>query len=372
MSDCPILIVGAGPTGLSAALFLSHLGVTSRIVERRSAPSTTSNALAVNPRTLALLEPTGVAAAITAEGLQLDRARVHQDGREIGVLDLDLAEIGEPRRMTILPQWRTEALLADALAARGIVAERGLELTAVNQDDAGVSATFSAADGSSPTIRTPLLFAADGAHSFVRHALGLGFDGSTFPEPWRVVDIELAAPQATDAHIDFRRTGPLLAFPYSPTHWRLIGVQPDIAQRLPSGWRLGEVRWSSDFRLSHRIASRLTVGRICLGGDAAHIHAPVGGRGMNLGIEDAWVFAQIAAQALAGDMGRVADYGRIRRGTDATVVRRIEAITRAMGSNGPFARALRPGLLPLLLGAPPLRRAAKRMMTGLEHPLRLS
>ena len=369
-----VLIAGAGPTGLAAALFLKRLGVESRIVDPKPEPSHTSNALGVNPRTLELLEPTGVTARILAEALPIQRLVFHQEGRRLGELHLDPErDLGARFPMVILPQWRTEALLTEALAAEGMAPERARGLARFTQDDEGVSYALQGADDApEESGRAEVLFAADGAHSAVRKALGLDFPGSAFPETWKVVDVEMDIPEPPHGHVDFRPGGVFLALPYSATHWRLIGFGHDLTQGLPAGWSLRRVQWSSEFHIAHRIASQMNVGRVCLAGDAAHIHAPVGARGMNLGIEDAFVFAQCAADFLRGDRDRLADYGRVRHETDKAVVDRVERVTRAARATGPIAEALRPFTVPLVGLLPPLLHFMERTATGLDHEVRLS
>jgi 2-polyprenyl-6-methoxyphenol hydroxylase-like FAD-dependent oxidoreductase len=274
-----VLIVGAGPTGLAAALFLSRLGVPVRIIDAAPEPTRTSKALGVNPRTLTLLGDTGVAAAIEAEGQGLRALRLHRLGRPLATLTVDWAALGVGHRMTVLPQARTEALLTEALAAFGVVPERGLGLTGLSQTADAVSAALS--DRS--TIVVPVLFAADGAHSTARKALGLGFPGDSWDEPWQLIDVDLVGPAADEPWIDLRPTGPFVCLPLSGTTFRLIGFGPPLLDALPEGWTAGQVRWSSDFHISHRMVEAMTVGRVCLGGDAAHIHSPMGARGMNLG-----------------------------------------------------------------------------------------
>lgn len=183
MADETVLITGAGPVGLAAALFLARKGVRSRVIDPKLEPTRTSNALGVNPRTLELLEPTGVTARILQEGFILDRLVVHQHGRRLGEIDIaPQKDLGARFPMVILPQSRSEALLAEALAQEGVRPERGVELVGLEQDDAGVSARLRHGDSQEETMRAAVLFAADGAHSTVRKTLGIDFPGSSFPE----------------------------------------------------------------------------------------------------------------------------------------------------------------------------------------------
>ena len=362
-----VLIVGAGPTGLAAALFLTRRGVPVRIIDAAPEPSRTSKALGVNPRTLALLEESGVTARIEAEAQAMRALHIHRRGRSLAILTIDWAALGADHRMVILPQARSESLLTDALAALGVTPERGLGLVGLEQTEGAVTASLS--DGSSVT--TPVLFAADGAHSTVRKALGLSFPGDAWEEPWRLMDLDLTGPPADEGWIDLRPTGPFVCLPFSGRTFRLIGPGPPLLERLPEGWTAGEVRWQSDFRISHRMVEAMTVGRVCLAGDAAHIHSPIGARGMNLGIEDAFVFAACAADFLNGEAGRLEDYGRLRHEVDAAVVRRVRAVTEAVRDTSPGADLMRRLALPLVTRLPFVVNRVLRIGMGLDHPVRV-
>ena len=360
-----VLIVGAGPTGLAAALFLTRRGVPVRIIDAADQPTQTSKALGVNPRTLTLLEDSGVAAAIEAEAQEMRAFRIHRRGRPLATLTIDWAALGADHRMVILPQARTEALLTGALAALGVTVERGLGLTALEQSADAVAASLS--DGS--TVSAPVLFAADGAHSVARKALDLGFPGDAWDEPWHLMDIDLTGPAADEAWIDLRPAGPFVCLPFSGRTFRLIGFGPSPLEHLPPGWTAGTVHWASGFRISHRMVEAMSVGRICLGGDAAHIHSPIGARGMNLGIEDAFVFAACAADFLAGEPGRLDDYGRLRHAVDAAVVRRVRALTGAVRDTSARADLMRWMLIPAVARLPFAVNRVLKVGMGLDHPV---
>lgn len=363
------LIVGAGPTGLAAALFLARRGVPSRIVEASATPSSTSRALGVNPRTLDILSGTGVETAIMAEGLGMDVLAVHQNGRLLGKIKIDYPGMDARYPMTILPQARTEALLAEAVVERGGVIERGVALERFSHNEAGVTAILRHADGSAETVEAPALLGADGAHSVVRHGLGLEFPGSAFPEEWQLMDVELAGVPPRTGWIDFDPEGPFVVLPFNATTFRLIGFGPPLLERLPKGWRAGKVLWQSGFHVSHRIVSRMAVGRVALAGDAAHIHSPIGARGMNLGIEDAFVFAACASRFLDGEARALDAYGASRREVDAAVVRRVERLTNAVRARGPVGATLRALAIPILSRIKPIQRMVARQGLGLDHPL---
>jgi 2-polyprenyl-6-methoxyphenol hydroxylase-like FAD-dependent oxidoreductase len=364
-SDVQVLIVGAGPTGLAAALFLTRAGVPVRLIDAAKHPTTTSNALAVNPRTLHLLQPTGVSARVLDQGQSIRAIRLACEGHQTAVLTPHWDRIAPGRPMTILPQARTEALLAEALADLGIKPERGLALTTLSQTDHAVTATLS--DGR--TVTTPLLLAADGAHSAVRHALHLDFPGEAMPVPWRLMDVDIQGAPPDEARIDFQRAGPVVVLPFSRGTFRLIGFGPDLLLRLPAGWQPGQVHWSSQFTISHRMVPTMAVGRVALAGDAAHIHSPVGGRGMNLGIEDAFVFAACAVNALNGEPGRIADYARLRRPIDAAWVDTARSMTTFVADTSWGARLVKRWGPPIAAHLPGLVDQALKRGLGIDHPV---
>ncbi|MGZ9100929.1 MAG: FAD-dependent oxidoreductase [Brevundimonas sp.] len=360
-----VLIVGAGPAGLAAGLFLSRRGVPVRIIDAAEQPTATSRALGVNPRTLSLLEDTGVTARILAEAQEMRTLFLHHNGKPLTTFRPDWKALGASHPMVILPQARTEALLTEALAAFGVAPERGKALAAVSHTDDGVTATL--ADGE--TIPTPVLFAADGAHSTVRKALNLDFPGDGWDEPWQLMDVDIDGLQPEQGWIDLHDEGALIVLPFSGKTFRLIGFGRPLLDGLPSEWTLGTIHWQSDFRISHRMVERMTVGRICLAGDAAHIHSPMGARGMNLGIEDAFVYAACAADFLAGEPGRLEDYNRIRHPVDAAVVDRVRGLTSMVRNTSPLADWLKGVVPPLLSHLPFALNAGLRVGMGLDHPV---
>jgi 2-polyprenyl-6-methoxyphenol hydroxylase-like FAD-dependent oxidoreductase len=361
----PLLIAGAGPAGLAAALFLARRGVAVRLIDKAEAPTATSKALGVNPRTLDLLQDTGVTAAILAEAQVMDVLHLHHHGRSMATIRPDWDAMGANHPMVILPQARTEALLTEALAAFGVAPERGVALEAFTQADGEVEAQLS----NGQTALTPALFAADGAHSTVRHALGLGFPGDGWEEPWLLMDVDLTGPLPNEGWIDLRDDGFLIVLPFSGATFRLIGFGQPLLEALPDGWTAGRIHWESQFKISHRMATSMNVGRVCLGGDAAHIHSPMGARGMNLGIEDAYVFAACAADFLAGETGRLADYGRLRQPVDAAVVRNVRRATGMVRNTSPLADFLKGIVPPVAARIPALVNRFLPLGMGLDHPV---
>ncbi len=368
------LIVGAGPVGLAAALFLARHNIPTRLIERSNERAATSRALAVNPRTLRLLEATGVTARMLERGLKITEARLSRNDQVIA--RIALSELGGTYPfMLALSQATSQGLLTEALAEHAGTIERGVELVACAEHD-GLDVVLAIGGnkggGQTEIVRPEWVLGCDGAHSQVRESLHIGFNGHTLAEPWLLMDVPLEGdidPHA--AHIRLFDGGGFLFLLRTvadarvekpPYLWRLIGNVPDLFARLTDARPAGPAVWSSSFHISHRIADVLCRGHAYLAGDAAHIHSPIGARGMNLGIEDAWVFAELAAR------GRLGQYGALRRHVDHDVVKRIEALTTMVIGEQPWLRGVRDLILPAMLNLP-LRGRMLRTLTGLDHKL---
>lgn len=360
------LIAGGGPVGLAAGLFLCEQNIETRIVERKRERLPYSKAFGVNPRTLELLESSGVTAQLLADGRKLTALNVWRKNRR--VLRLDLSSL--PHRypfMLVHSQAATEELLEQALLDRGIPLERGTTVSQVEATGRGNVVQLTLADGTTESIEPPEVLGADGASSTVRESLGIGFPGSTWPEPWQLYDLELEHFPLDDgeAHSFLNDSGVLFMLRMEGPWWRVAGNCPDLLSHLPAGSRPGRIAWESEFHISHRLAARLRQGHVCLAGDAAHIHSPMGARGMNLGIEDAYVYVQLLAE------NRLEDYGRIRHPQIRQVIRRIERITSILRGRSLPAKAAR--ILAPLAGtvAPLLASQIRRFVLGEDHPVRL-
>ncbi|MFC3229515.1 FAD-dependent oxidoreductase [Marinibaculum pumilum] len=357
------LIAGAGPTGLAAGLALTRLGCPVRIVDRGPpTPLTESRALAVNPRSLELLEPSGVTGQLMAEGHRITRMHLHRwhSGRTRLVQEVPFGDL--PHRfpfMLAIPQGRVEAVLEAALADQGVTVERGTELSGL-AGPGRPRATLHGPHGA-VEVHPEALLAADGAHSTARHALGLDFPGYRYEADWQLADYRLETDLAPDAgHVVLRPDGFLFMMRFGDGLWRAMSTSRDLDAILPEGCRIEAEQWRSSFRISHRVVEHFQVGQVYLAGDAAHLHSPLGARGMNLGIEDATVFAHLATG------GRLAQYHMRRRKVDRAVVRQIDLLTRIATGASPLWRPVRDLLLPSLLGLKPVQRLARRRATGLS------
>jgi 2-polyprenyl-6-methoxyphenol hydroxylase-like FAD-dependent oxidoreductase len=372
MSNIPV-IVGAGPVGLGAALLLRQAGVAVRVVDMALVPSRYSKALAVNPRTLELLEPTGVTARMLSLGIRIRGACYQNDHKWRGELDLRTVKHKYPF-MLALSQAVTEHLLTEALTQAGGTVERGVALESCsNKSDDTVEVELKhVASGAIEEIECPWLLAADGAHSTARRALAIDFKGSSLGTPWYLADVPLnTGLEENRVYVFFSEGGFLFlirvvteeAQAEGAKLWRMISNRRELMNRIPHSTLAGAPVWSSEFRISHRINDTLQKGNVYFAGDAAHIHSPMGARGMNLGLEDAWVFSQLA---LRDELRR---YGELRKAVDEAVVKRIERLSRIVMGNSWAARFARDVSLHWLIKIPAIQAGFVAAMTGLDHPL---
>jgi 2-polyprenyl-6-methoxyphenol hydroxylase-like FAD-dependent oxidoreductase len=369
------LIVGAGPVGTAAALFLSRAGIPTRIVDKSTRRGSESRALAVNPRTLEILEPTGVTSRILARGRRVHGARLWFEGRVLR--ELDIGRLGhEYGFLVALSQATTERLLEGALQEAGGSVERGALMTACRNTSDGVEVEIEHHEsGTSETVRAPWILASDGAHSVARHQLGVDFPGSSFERRWNLADVPLRCPLSEDfAHIGLLDAGFLFVMRVVGDEeprggdplWRVLGNFEDPVARAEETFHAratGPPLWQSGFHIAHRLGARMQVGNVYFAGDAAHIHSPVGARGMNLGIEDVWVFSRLVVA------GRRQDYGRLRWPVDRRVVRNIELVSRFAKGESATARLVRVLAAGLVSRLPLARDQMLETVAGLDHPL---
>ncbi|MFK8252014.1 FAD-dependent monooxygenase [Ancylobacter terrae] len=331
-----ILIVGAGPVGLALACELARHGVRPRIIDRRTEPLPFCRAIGVTPRTLEVYDDMGLAREMIDAGLFLTGVRSSVPGKPPVDRAPDLADL--PFSQLGVPQPETERVLAGRLAALGITVERGVTLTGLDQDAGGARVTLEGSGGGGPT-RFRYVVGCDGAHSAVRRLSGIAFEGETWPFDFMLGDVAIdwgaeplarglarfAVVPAEDAPPDIFVAIPLpergryrvsmraperLAAPAgSGTDHGIQSDRPDatladlqeVADRLLSPpVRLSDPRWTSIFRISMRLAARYRVGNAFIAGDAAHVHPPTGGQGMNTGIQDAYNLAWKLALVVKG------------------------------------------------------------------------
>lgn len=365
-----LLVVGAGPTGLTLAHSLVSHGHAVRIVDRAPEPARHSGALVVHSRTQELLENAGLREAIAARAIPVRGMRLHRDGRPLATIPFDRGRFPA----LSLPQQETEAILRSALAARGVEVEWGHEVTAIDQHAGSVAAVVSGR-----RTEHPYVVGCDGAHSSVRKLLGIPFSGESLVETLWMADAELDWDLAPDhAWQLLHRAGMLSAIPMPGGWWRLV-TMPDGERSEPDGAffadairrRLGreprrlDVGWVSSFRVNCRLAAAFGRGNVLLAGDAAHIHSPIGGQGMNIGMLDGFALAQALDRALAGGGADVLEaYESERRPHARAVVRANARLTRLTQARNPLQRFAADRLLPRALSFAPLARRVGLRASG--------
>ena len=316
--ETEVLIVGAGPTGLVLALWLTRLGVRVRIVDKTSEPGTTSRALAVQARTLEFYGQLGFADEVVRRGLWATEANMWVGGRRAAQISLDGMGSGiSPYPYPLIyPQDEHERLLIERLMELGVAVERETEVVSFEEAGDRVQIKLRKSDGSEEVCTTAYVAGCDGARSTTREHLGIGFPGGTYEHLFYVADVQATGHAVNgDLNIALEKSDFLVVFPLkSEGRARFIGTVKDDSRKPEElSWdsvnkgvveslrtEVQRVNWFSTYRVHHRVADRFRKGRCFLLGDAAHIHSPVGGQGMNTGIGDAVNLAWKLAAVLQG------------------------------------------------------------------------
>ena len=357
----PVLIVGAGPTGLTAAIELSRFGIPVRLIENKPQPETTSRAVGVQARTLELLEQRGLAKELVELGNPGLAGSIYGEGKRIFRIDFTHID-SKYNYMLFVSQADTEKILREALNRAGVTIERNLKLIAFGQPDRGamLTAVLEHTDGSLEQFECAYLVDAEGAHSTARGTLGLDFEGKSLAEDYALGDLYIEGDLVdTDFHIFSSEHGFMGLFPMGKRRFRLIASNPvskpseDMApsveelqqiynqrSHIPSKFR--DMSWSSWFHINSRMIRRLQVGRVFLGGDSAHIHSPAGAQGMNTGMQDminlSWKLAMVIKGQAKPEL--LDTYSSDRVPVIRDVLYKTETLTHAIGSENTLFRSV--------------------------------
>jgi 2-polyprenyl-6-methoxyphenol hydroxylase-like FAD-dependent oxidoreductase len=382
-----VLIVGAGPTGMTAALELSRVQIPIRIIEKMPEPATTSRAVGVQARTLELFEQRGLVERMLANGNPGVAGSIYGEGKR--VFRLDFSRNGSRYGyMLFISQAETEANLRAALDKQQVTIEREVEFVALSQSENGdsVKAILKHRDGSLEEVRCEYLIDTEGAHSISRTTLNLQFEGKTLDENYALGDLYIDGDlPATDFHIFSSEFGFMGLFPMGERRFRLIASNPlskpnkdtapsieelqqiyDQRSHIPA--RFHDMSWSSWFRINSRMVSRLHVGRVFLGGDSAHIHSPAGAQGMNTGIQDminlAWKLAFVLKRQ--ADPKLLDTYTDDRIPVIRNVLTKTEALTDVIGSENPTFRSVFSHIAPWIVGTEFVQENSTERMSQLS------
>lgn len=369
-SRTEIAIVGAGPTGLALAVTLASARIEFVIVDRLAEGRNTSRAAVVHARTLEVLDELGASDELRARGLPITRFAVRDGPRRL--LTVSLARLPTPHPYALMvPQYETESVLLGRLRELGGDVLRPFEVAGIVQLDEGVTLTMSTGE----KLDARYVVGADGMDSAVRQASGIGFSGSAYAESFVLADVAMEwAPGASEVSLTFAAAGLTVVAPLPGGRYRVVATvedaptSPDLPfvqrlldERVPGCAKVTALVWSSRFRVHHRIADHYRDGRLLLAGDAAHVHSPAGGQGMNTGIQDGYALGR----AFADD--RLDGYEAQRRPVAQRVVAFTDRMTRIATTRKGAARLVRNVALLLLGRIPPFRRRLATELAELNY-----
>jgi 2-polyprenyl-6-methoxyphenol hydroxylase-like FAD-dependent oxidoreductase len=380
-TDTDVLIAGAGPTGLALAAELARRGVSSLVVDRQPAGANTSRACVVHARTMEVLEPLGATQDLLVQGVKVPIFRVRDRDRVL--ITIDFSEIASPYPFTLMvPQDRVERCLLKHLEGLGGRVTRPCELVDLRSSDSQVEVQVRIAEASK-TIKTRWLIGCDGMHSTVRDQSGVAFPGAAYEQRFVLADVHMDWPLSREeVTLFFSPDGLVVVAPLPGEHFRIVATV-DHAPELPSAdffqplldvrgpsvnpGRIRDVIWSSRFHIHHRVAQSPRKGRILLCGDAAHVHSPAGGQGMNTGIQDSVSLAEALTKTLKdGDDARLDAWAAARHRIATDVVATTDRMTRMATLKSGLGRSLRNVAFAFAGHLPPVRTALANTLAELE------
>jgi 2-polyprenyl-6-methoxyphenol hydroxylase-like FAD-dependent oxidoreductase len=365
-----VLIIGAGPTGLALALWLTKLGVKVHIIDKTSEPGTTSRALAVQARTLELYRQLDLTDAVLSSGHKVPAVNLWAKGEKAAHVGFEKvgSDLTPYPFLNIFPQDEHERLLIERLEKLGVTVSRNTELVKFEDEGSRVVAHLRGADGSEAEWETSYIAGCDGARSIVRETVGSNFPGGTYRQVFYVADVEGSGPAFNgELHIDLDEADFLGVFPMAGEgRARLVGTVRDERAEHPESLKFEDVsdraiqhlkvdvekvRWFSTYRVHHRVTEHFRIGRAFLLGDAAHIHSPAGGQGMNTGIGDAINLAWKLAAVITGQApdALLDSYEAERIGFARRLVATTDRVFTFATADGPIANLLRTRVAPTVI-----------------------
>ena len=381
--ETDVLIIGAGPTGLALATTLMRAGIATVIVDKLATGQNTSRAAVVHAHTLEVLEPLGVVERMTQAGLKLARFSIRDRDRVLVRLHFDTLPTRHPY-LLMLPQDVTEAILAEGLGEAGGTVRRGWMAEALVETPDGVQATVASGEDRQ-TIHARYVVGADGMHSLVRETAGIGFAGSSYEESFVLADVEMTWSHGRDeVMLFFSPAGLVVVAPLPSGAYRIVATL-DVAPERPGiedlqalldargptqgVGKVSRVHWSSRFRLHHRVADQYRRGRLLLIGDAAHVHSPAGGQGMNTGLVDACVLGRLLIEVLSGrrDDSHLDTYEALRRPAALQVLQLAGRLTHMATMKSAPQRFMRNLVLAAINLVPMARHRLEMNLSGLSR-----
>ena len=382
-TETDVLIVGAGPTGLALAAALLKAGVTPLVVEAAEEGQHTSRAAVIHAHTLEMLDTISAAGPLEARGIRLPRFTVRD--RDQALFSIGFENLPSAfRHLLMAPQSTTETVLQTRVMQLGGRLHRGVTVLGAAPDGAGAKVQVRTAAGEQE-LRAKYVVGADGMRSVVRVAAGIGFAGEAYGESFILADVRMNWPLgASEVSLYFSPAGLMVVAPLPDGAFRIVATlenapeQPGIADiqalidtRGPTNapCKLTEIVWASRFRVHHRLADRYRSGPFVLMGDAAHVHSPAGGQGMNTGLVDAIVLGEALSRVVHGGAPDTVldDYGRARRPAAQAVLSLASRLTRIATLRSGPARRLRNLLLRVLDHLAPLKRRLALDLSGLSR-----
>lgn len=377
-----VLIVGAGPTGLALAVSLQKAGVDHRLIDVREADDNTSRAAVIHPHTLEMLNRIGVARPLSAEAIVLTKFTARDRDRPL--LGMDFADLpSEFPHMLMVPQSTTEAVLRARLTALGGALHRGVAAKGAEIDADGAIVRLATPQGER-AIRARYVVGADGMHSAMRAVADIPFEGEAYGESFVLADVHMDWALRDEVSLFFSPAGLIVVAPLPDGSFRIVATLDDAPERLALAEiqalldargptrdpaRVTGIVWSSRFRVHHRLASRYREGPILLMGDAAHVHSPAGGQGMNTGLVDAVVLGEALIRVVRDGAPDTVldDYARVRRPAAQEVLALASRLTRMATVRSGWLRQLRNLVLRVLNHAAPFKRNLSLALSGIAR-----